>query len=152
MNNKSKKYYLRISEKSDISIIELAITKGISNFILDENVLINEVDAASFYYLSSDNECMNAKLASTIADCMNAEKDNVDLILWDSKDFSDLESLIPIKAPYGWMILSLNTPVILNLEDVSDSEINNIDSAGHYSYELEDLLNIQSTNEQLKSE
>ena len=153
MNNELTHLYLRVSKESSDSIVEEAISKGVMNFILDEGALVEEIKAASFFRLSNSTPMKEARLVSNIADCMNAEQEKADLILWDTDNFLDLESLIPIKAPYGWMILSLNTPVLVDVDKVQEGkDIENTDLAGFYSYKLEDLLASQFTNKKLKSE
>jgi len=153
MNVELTHLYLRLTGSSSKSAIEEAIAKGITNFILDEDVKVKEIETASYFHLSKTSALNEVRIASTIADCMNAEREKAVIILWDTNEFSDLESLIPIKAPYGWMILSLNTPVLINLDKVKEEkDLENIDLAGFYSDKLEDLVSNHFNIENIKSE
>ena len=88
-------------------------------------------------------------LSNSVADCLNAERNGADAVIWISEDYEQLEELSPIKREYGWMLVSINIPVILHITDIDQlNKIDNIKIDGFYS---EDLSLLKETQKKMKS-
>ena len=99
------------------------------------------------------NPSDNIVLANSIADCLNAERNGADAVIWNSNDLEQLEELAPRNSEYGWMLVSINIPILFNISSVDQLEtLENIKVDGFYSDDLSVLKEIQKKIESLPSE
>ena len=95
----------------------------------------------------------NIVLANSISDCLNAERNGAEAVIWNSDDLEQLEELSPKHSEYGWMLVSINIPIIFRISQLDDLErIENINVHGFYSDSLDVLLETQKKMESLPSE
>lgn len=89
----------------------------------------------------------------SIAECLNAERNGVEAVIWNSEDFEQLEELSPKKSEYGWMLVSVNIPILFHITNVSQLEqLQKVDIQGFYSEDLNVLLESRKKLETLPSE
>jgi len=99
------------------------------------------------------NPSDNIILSGSIADCLNAERNGAEAVIWDSDEIDQLEELSPIKSEYGWMLVSINIPILFHITEIKQLEfLENIKVHGFYSEDLQVLLETQKKMESLLSE
>lgn len=92
-------------------------------------------------------------LANSVAECLNAERSGAEAVVWISEDYDQLEELTPKKRAYGWMLISINIPVLLHMKDISQlDKLDNINIQGFYSEDLSLLKETQKKVESLPGE
>lgn len=90
---------------------------------------------------------------NSIADCLNAERNGVEAVIWNSLDFEQLAELSPKKSEYGWMLVSVNIPILFHITDVSQLEqLEKVDIQGFYSEDVDVLLESRKKVETLPGE
>ena len=95
----------------------------------------------------------NIVLAGSIADCLNAERNGAEAVIWNSEDIGQLEELSPNKSEYGWMVVSINVPILFHIHDIAQFDLlKNVKLDGFYSEDLDVLKETQKKIESLPSE
>jgi hypothetical protein len=88
-----------------------------------------------------------------ITDCLNAEQNGAEAVIWSSNKLNLLEELSPKKSKYGWMLVSINIPILFHIKDVMEIDnLENIKIQGFYSENLDVLLASQKKMETLQGE
>lgn len=99
------------------------------------------------------NPSDNIVLADSIADCLNAERNGAEAVIWNSEELDQLQELSPKRSEYGWMLVSINIPIIFNVTHIEQlSLLENIRVSGFYSDDLKVLKEIQKKMESLPRE
>lgn len=110
----------------------------------------NSEDTAGFQLITPAD---NIPFVKTIAECLQAERNGLEGVIWDAEDYDQLEELIPKKAAYGWMLVSINIPVYFHLTDLDQlSALNNVEISGFYSEDQQILKDSRKKVETLFSE
>ena len=122
-----------------------------SKYIIADTVDLAKAQVpADFHILSPADKIV---FVSSIPECLNAEKDGADAVIWISEDYDQLEELSSKKREYGWMLVSINIPVLLHISDIQQlNKLDNIKIQGFYSEDLSLLKETQKKVESLRSE
>lgn len=98
-------------------------------------------DTNSQHNLISVNHLGKVRFVQNIADCLNAERESVDAVIWDNTDIQQLEELSPVEGPYGWMLCSINIPIYFHLTSLDQiASLSNCNIKGFYAKDPELLI------------
>ena len=128
------------------TLLKYSLNLQVPDFIEELYITENQQKREDVIYFSSTKipETKSCTFVKSKVDCLNAEKNKCDIMIWQGENPTELEQLAPKNPPYGWMLLSINTPIYIHLKKISELDLyKNVDFQGVYT---EDLILLDQLN------